>query len=182
MRPSPEEKSTSLKIEGSDTRLAPSLRLRVMSMSFRSERRNAEEKVPLKVLSIWEQFTVSSPNEAVTDEINSKILELGAKAGTLIIKANDTEYKITIDENTTLGEFIKKLNDNKINANLDKTGILTIVDANITNEGTTNIKNALGLELDIYSNTQKSNDLSHKTIITQTTNATSDTLLKDLGV
>ena len=141
-----------------------------------------------KLSGVNEGYTSNSLKITSTDTIYSaatndtKLSELGAKAGTLIIKANDTEYKITIDENTTLGEFIKKLNDNKINANLDKTGILTIVDANITNEGTTNIKNALGLELDIYSNTQKSNDLSHKTVITQTTTATSDTLLKDLGV
>ena len=140
-----------------------------------------------KLSGVNEGYTSNSLKITSTDTIYSaatndtKLSELGAKAGTLIIKANDTEYKITIDENTTLGEFIKKLNYNKINANLDKTGILTIVDANITNEGTTNIKNALGLELDIYSNTQKSNDLSHKTIITQTTTATSDTLLKDLG-
>ena len=140
-----------------------------------------------KLSGVNEGYTSNSLKITSTDTIYSaatndtKLSELGAKAGTLIIKANDTEYKITIDENTTLGEFIKKLNDNKINANLDKTGILTIVDANITNEGTTNIKNALGLELDIYSNTQKSNDLSHKTVITQTTTATSDTLLKDLG-
>ena len=140
-----------------------------------------------KLSGVNEGYTSNSLKITSTDTIYSaatndtKLSELGAKAGTLIIKANDTEYRITIDENTTLGEFIKKLNDNKINANLDKTGILTIVDANITNEGTTNIKNALGLELDIYSNTQKSNDLSHKTIITQTTTATSDTLLKDLG-
>lgn len=141
-----------------------------------------------KLSGVNEGYTSNSLKITSTDTIYSaatndtKLSELGAKAGTLIIKANDTEYKITINENTTLGEFIKKLNDNKINANLDKTGILTIVDANITNEGTTNIKNALGLELDIYSNTQKSNDLSHKTVITQTTTATSDTLLKDLGV
>ena len=141
-----------------------------------------------KLSGVNEGYTSNSLKITSTDTIYSaatndtKLSELGAKAGTLIIKANDTEYKITIDENTTLGEFIKKLNDNKISANLDKTGILTIVDANITNEGTTNIKNALGLELDIYSNTQKSNDLSHKTVITQTTTATSDTLLKDLGV
>ena len=141
-----------------------------------------------KLSGVNEGYTSNSLKITSTDTVYSaatndtKLSELGAHAGTLTIKANDAEYQITIDENTTLGEFIKGLNDNKISASLDKTGVLTIVDANITNEGTTNIKNALGLELDIYSNTQKSNDLSHKTIITQTTTATSDTLLKDLGV
>lgn len=141
-----------------------------------------------KLSGVNEGYTSNSLKITSTDTVYSaatndtKLSELGAHAGTLTIKANDAEYQITIDENTTLDEFIKGLNNNKISASLDKTGVLTIVDANITDEGTTNIKNALGLELDIYSNTQKSNDLSHKTVITQTTAATSDTLLKDLGV
>lgn len=141
-----------------------------------------------KLSGVNEGYTSNSLKITSTDTVYSaatndtKLSELGAHAGTITIKANDAEYQITIDENTTLDEFIKGLNDNKISASLDKTGVLTIVDANITDEGTTNIKNALGLELDIYSNTQKSNDLSHKTVITQTTAATSDTLLKDLGV
>ena len=141
-----------------------------------------------KLSGVNEGYTSNSLKITSTDTVYSaatndtKLSELGAHAGTLTIKANGAEYQITIDENTTLDEFIKGLNDNKISASLDKTGVLTIVDANITDEGTTNIKNALGLELDIYSNTQKSNDLSHKTVITQTTAATSDTLLKDLGV
>ena len=164
----------------------------IFSMDISSNDINDIDKTGIvnafKLSGVNEGYTSNSLKITSTDTVYSaatndtKLSELGAHAGTLTIKANDAEYQITIDENTTLGEFIKGLNDNKISASLDKTGVLTIVDANITNEGTTNIKNALGLELDIYSNTQKSNDLSHKTIITQTTTATSDTLLKDLGV
>lgn len=109
------------------------------------------------------------------------ISELGAKNGVMVVNANDTNYNITLTSTSTLGSFIDDLKKCNINATLDETGILTIEDANIINEGTTDIKNALGLDLDVYSNTQKSTDLSHKSIITQTTNATSSTLLKDLG-
>lgn len=39
----------------------------------------------------------------------------------------------------------------------------------------------MGLEFDVYSNSQTSGNLSHETIITQVTTATSDTLLSELG-
>ena len=98
-----------------------------------------------------------------------------------IIRANDADYQVTLTSTTTLGDFIADLKSHNIDVTLDPTGILTITDAKITDEGTTDILDALGLDLDIYSNTQVSGDLSHKATITQTTTATSDTLLKDLG-
>jgi len=107
--------------------------------------------------------------------------ELGAKEGVITIHANDADYQVTLTSTTTLGDFIADLKSHNIDVTLDSTGILTITDAKITDEGTTDILDALGLDLDIYSNTQVSGDLSHKATITQTTTATSDTLLKDLG-
>lgn len=112
---------------------------------------------------------------------STKLSELGVKAGTITINANDKDdNKITITNNTTLGDFIKALNDNKIDATLDKTGMLTISDATITNEGGTEILKALGLAADIYGKSQVTGNLKHETITTQTTTATTSTKLKEL--
>lgn len=112
---------------------------------------------------------------------STKMSELGVKAGTITINANDKDdNKITITNNTTLGDFIKALNDNKIDATLDKTGMLTISDATITNEGGTGILKALGLAVDIYGKSQVTGNLKHETITIQTTTATTSTKLKEL--
>ena len=112
---------------------------------------------------------------------STKMSELGVKAGTITIYANDKDdNKITITNNTTLGDFIKALNDKKIDATLDKTGMLTISDATITNEGGTEILKALGLAADIYGKSQVTGNLKHETITTQTTTATTTTKLKEL--
>lgn len=111
---------------------------------------------------------------------STKMSELGVKAGTVTIRANDKDYNITINNTTTLGNFIKALNDNKIEATLDKTGVLTISDATIKNEGRTGILNALGLAVDIYGKSQVTGNLKHETITTQTTTATTSTKLKEL--
>ena len=110
----------------------------------------------------------------------TKLSELGVKDGIVTITANSANYSITINGTTTLGEFIEELNKKHIDATLDKDGIFTISDAEITNEGTTDIKNALGLNSSIYGKTQVTGNLTHQTTITQTTLATSGTLLKDL--
>ena len=111
---------------------------------------------------------------------STKMSELGVKAGTITINANDKDYNIAINNNTTLGDFIKALNDNKIDATLDKTGMLTISDATITNEGGTEILKALGLAANIYGKSQVTGNLKHETITTQTTTATTSTKLKEL--
>ena len=111
---------------------------------------------------------------------STKMSELGVKAGTVTIGANDKDYNITITNTTTLGDFIKALNDNKIEAALDKTGVLTISDATIKNEGGTGILKALGLAVDIYGKSQVTGNLKHETITTQTTTATTSTKLKEL--
>lgn len=111
---------------------------------------------------------------------STKMSELGVKAGTITINANDKDYNIAITNNTTLGDFIKALNDNKIEATLDKTGVFTISDATIKNEGGTGILKALGLAVDIYGKSQVTGNLKHETITTQTTTATTSTKLKEL--
>ena len=141
----------------------------------------------LHLQGVNEGYTSDSLKITQTDTVYSAatrdtlMSELGAQAGVITVRANNADYNVTLTSSSTLGSFIDDLKNCNINVTLDATGVLTIEDANITDEGTTNIKDALGLDLDIYSNTQKSTDLSHKSIITQTTTATSGTLLKDLG-
>ena len=143
-------------------------------------------KDALHLSGVNEGYTSNSLQTSKTDTIFSaatettKLSELGVKDGIVTITANGANYSITINGTTTLGEFINELNKNHIDATLDKDGIFTISDAEITNEGTTDIKNALGLDSSIYGKTQITGNLTHQTTITQTTLATSDTLLKDL--
>lgn len=107
--------------------------------------------------------------------------ELGVKAGVVTINANDADYNVTINDSTTLGEFVADLNSKNIDATLDATGVFTLFDAGITNEGTTDILNALGMDVDIYSKSQQSNELTIGTVTTQSTAATTSTQLKDIG-
>lgn len=124
------------------------------------------------------QHTDTVYSAATSDTLMS---ELGVKTGVLTIRANDQDYNITITNGMTLGDFVNDLNNKNIDATLDATGVFTISDAEITNEGTTDILNALGIDVDIYSKTQKTDDLTVQTVITQATTATSSTLLKDIG-
>ena len=143
-------------------------------------------KDALHLSGVNEGYTSNSLQTSKTDTIFSaatettKLSELGVKDGIVTITANGANYSITINGTTTLGEFIEELNKKHIDATLDKDGIFTISDAEITNEGTTDIKKALGLDSSIYGKTQITGNLTHQTTITQTTLATSDTLLKDL--
>ena len=112
---------------------------------------------------------------------DTKISDLGEiNAGDIIINANDTQYTIHIDENTTIKDLLNKLHANGIDANLSSDGVLTITDAEIIDSSNTGIIDALGLKTDIYSKTQTSGDLNFQTIVTTTTEATSDTKLEDL--
>lgn len=143
-------------------------------------------KDALHLSGVNEGYTSDSLKTSRTDTIFSaatettKLSELGVKDGIVTITANGANYSISINGTTTLGEFIEELNKNHIDATLDKDGVFTISDAEITNEGTTDIKNALGLDSSIYGKSQVTGNLTHQTTITQTTLATSDTLLKDL--
>ena len=111
----------------------------------------------------------------------TKLSELGVKNGTVTIRANESDYAFTINESTTLGSFISQLNSKNIVASLDETGVFTFSDAEIVDEGDTEILSALGLEVDIYSKTQSATGLKHEITVTESTTATEDTLLKDLG-
>ena len=145
-------------------------------------------KDALHLRGVNEGYKSDSLTTSRTDTIFSaatettKLSELGVKDGIVTITANGANYSITINGTTTLGEFIEELNKKHIDATLDKDGVFTISDAEITNEGTTDIKNALGLNSSIYGKTQVTGNLTHQTTITQTTLATSGTLLKDLEV
>ena len=112
---------------------------------------------------------------------NTLLSELGVQSGEIVVAANDTSYTISIDENSTLGSFIQDLTGNGILAELDATGVFTITDAAIVDEGTTCILDALGLDVDIYGKIQTTGNLTHVTVTTEVTSATLDTLLKDLG-
>lgn len=115
---------------------------------------------------------------ATTDTLMS---ELGVNTGIITVSSNDSNYNVTITDSTTLGDFISDLNNLGIDAELDATGIFTITGAEITNEGTTDILNALGMDIDVYSKTQKTNDLRVETVLVESTTATTSTLLKDIG-
>lgn len=133
-----------------------------------------------------EGYQSNSLKTTKTDTIYSaateatKLSDLGVKAGTITINANDKDYNVTITNNSTLGSFIADLKGNNIDATLDATGIFTISDATIKNEGNTGILNALGLSVDIFGKSQVTGNLKHETTTTQTTTATTSTKIKDL--
>ena len=141
----------------------------------------------LHLSGVNEGYTSNSLKVSTTDTVYSAATEatllkdLGVQAGVITVHANDTNYNISIYNTSTLGSFISDLHSNNVDAELDSTGVFTISDAEITNEGTTDILNALGLAVDIYGKSQITGDLYHSSVVTQTTTATSSTLLKSLG-
>ncbi len=114
---------------------------------------------------------------------NSTLLsDLGVNTGTLTINAYGQDYDITLESDDTIGDLVTALKANNIDADfLTEEGIFVLADATITDEGSTNIISAMGLTQEIYSKSQATKVLLHETIITQTTTATSATLLKDIG-
>ena len=111
----------------------------------------------------------------------TKISELGTiNSGEIIVKANSTEYRIAIDQNTTLQDLLDELKAINVEASLSKEGFLTIKDAEIQDPNNTGIIDALGLESDINSSTQSTGALFYETIVTTLTNATLSTKLEDL--
>ena len=130
-------------------------------------------------LQITKEETVYS---AATED--TKLSELGVQNGTITIEAYGNNFDFAINNNTTLGDFITFLQGNGIDASLDSEGNLTISDIEIVSEGTTNIKDALGLNEgeSVSSNKQVTGDLSYSVVETTTTVANEDTALKDLGI
>ena len=116
-----------------------------------------------------------------SDATESTLLsELGVNAGLLTIDANDQSYTVTIKNNTTIGSFVADLESKHIDVDFTD-GVLTLDNAVISNQGTTNFLDALNMQQDVASQTQTSNNLNFQTITTDTSVATEDTLLKDLG-
>lgn len=118
---------------------------------------------------------------------DTKLVDLGVKAGTFKIRTDGFEYNIAVDENTSIGNLIDLLDTKAgITATLTADGVFTINDAEITDEGTTNIIDALGLVNTVSKGTQNTDILTFQTVTPETTTvtatATLDTKLKDLGV
>ena len=145
-----------------------------------------KEKLHLEGVKGYKTQTNLTYESVETDGANAKgdtkLNDLGVGNGEITIQANGAPYTITIDSNTTLDSFVADLKSKHINAKYDEsTGLLTFDDAVITDEGTTSIKTALGLEEDVFSQSQATDKLSLQTVITQVTTVTADTKLKDIG-
>lgn len=113
---------------------------------------------------------------------STKLSQLGSiKNGNILVKANNTTYTIAINTSTTLQGLIDALKAKGISAELSGDGTLTINDAEII-DNNTGIINALGLEKEVSSKTQTANNLSYKSVITTSSEATSSTKLGDLSV
>ena len=112
----------------------------------------------------------------------TKLSQLGSITnGNMLVKANNTTYTIAINTSTTLQGLIDALKAKGISAELSGDGTLTINDAEII-DNNTGIINALGLEKEVSSKTQTANNLSYKSVITTSSEATSSTKLGDLSV
>lgn len=112
----------------------------------------------------------------------TKLSQLGSITnGNMLVKANNTTYTIAINTSTTLQGLIDGLKAKGISAELSGDGTLTIKDAEII-DNNTGIINALGLEKEVSSKTQTANNLSYKSVITTSSEATSSTKLGDLSV
>ena len=95
----------------------------------------------------------------------TKLSTLGVKAGTVKIEANGVEYSFQITNNSTIEEFVDAMQGEGIEASFEN-GVLSITDAEITNDGTTNLISALGLKTSVNHNTQTSNGLNYTEIRT----------------
>ena len=136
---------------------------------------------PLTGNVIGDSLKETITHKVVATEDTNLIADLGVKAGTVTVEANDTTYTIKVDDTTTLGSFIEDLQDNNITASLDENGVFKIENAVITNDGTTDLIDALGMTEDVSTNIQQSGDLTYDTVVTQVTEATLASLLKDLS-
>lgn len=95
----------------------------------------------------------------------TKLAILGVGAGAVKIEANGAEYTFQITNNSTIDEFVNAMKSQGIDASF-KDGLLRIVDAEITNDGGTNLISALGLEKKTNHNTQMSNGLNYTEVKT----------------
>ena len=113
--------------------------------------------------------------------------EFNVNAGTITVQSYDNDgniqtSNITIGADMTFQQLINAFRSLNSMATIDG-GILVLPNANIIDEGTTNIKSALGISDTIYaSNIQKSGALKYTTIETHTTTASATTRLSYLGI
>ena len=91
---------------------------------------------------------------------DTKLSTFGVKSGTVKIEANDIEYSFQITNDSTIEEFVDAMQDENIDASF-KDGVISIIDAEITDDGTTNLFKALGLESSVNHNDQSSGDMSY---------------------
>ena len=91
---------------------------------------------------------------------DTKLSALGVKAGTVKIEAYDIEYSFQITNDSTIEEFVDAMQDENIDASF-KDGVISIIDAEITDDGTTNLIKALGFESSVNHNDQSSGDMSY---------------------
>lgn len=115
-----------------------------------------------------------------TADSNTKLSSLGVSAG--LVELSDrqgNEYLLELEADDTIGDFINALNSQGITAGINN-GVLTIENANITNDYSTKLISALGLNeqtTEILSNPL----LTYDTFTSSATTATKDTLLNNLN-
>lgn len=111
---------------------------------------------------------------------NTKLSALGVSAGMVELSdSSGNQYLLELEDGDTIGDFIDALGQEGFSAHIDK-GVLTLENANITNDTTTNLISALGLNeqrLALLSNPM----LTYDTVSATYTTATEKTLLNDLA-
>ena len=121
-----------------------------------------------------------------TADTDTTLAALNVTDGTIKIQncSDDSTFTIDIDaDNFTLGNFIQNLNENGIYASLNDDGVLSISNANIIEvDTTTNLASALGLTRTVASNSAQTGKLTYNVTNSNTVQATSTTLLSELGI
>ncbi len=119
--------------------------------------------------------------QSATATMNSKLTDLGVKAGNIGVTVDSTEHIISITENDTISSLITKLQNAGAEASFnEKTGVFSInLDNGAINDiDNTGIIDALHLE---SASGYKSTFLETSTSETIVTTATGDTKISELG-
>ena len=141
----------------------------------------------LKLDGVNEGFVSNKLETSSTETVftpatgDTLLAELGVSNGDITFHANDNDFIFSVHDDSSINDLVNFLNDNNIQAGLNDDGTFFINDALITDDSTTNFINAFGLSEDIFEHNQVSNELNYNTIVTQVSNATSDTLISDIG-
>lgn len=118
----------------------------------------------------------------VTADGSTKLSALGVKGGDITVEFEGSEYVVTLEDGDTIQDLIDVLKGEGIDASIDSEGIFSINNAKITDDGTTNLLDALGLKTSISSSSQTSGVLQIPAgeLSTVMITATSATKLSDL--